>query len=501
MKKIILIVSIIILIGAILFLFGDKIRLNKIKVFLNTFDKQSLDYFAAIKQVRQVWYMPAPNTSDTLDIFKPDTQIATATKNLIDVFGFYESNLLDKEFTKSDCHWNNQIKPNPCGPNLFENLAEVNAFSFLKQWNIDINIEAKIVKPYLCKGVDSAVKTKRAIDNVVKSGGKVKYISMDEPLMAGSSNSSEGQGSCNYTTFQIIKEIKDWGNSVKSAYPDIIIGEIEPYPFYTIDKIKEWILLLENSGIHLPFFHLDLDLLTAKEKEKNGEINIQSDLSDLNSFLKSKNIAFGIIFHPESSHLANIKNNKDIFNRIMDYVDVTKQVIGVPDHVIFQSWIWFWTPAGKIDYKNGTAMPSINLPENNNTNLYSFLYTLKQGWYKLNKDLNNAQFVSQSVPLTVSKGQKFNVSITMKNVGKIPWSNQGAGHHLGSFNPQSNTIWNVSRVFLGDKELINPGQNKTFTFQVQAPNKSGIYDFQWKMIQEQVEWFGEASQNLKIKVK
>jgi hypothetical protein len=35
-----------------------------------------------------------------------------------------------------------------------------------------------------------------------------------------------------------------------------------------------------------------------------------------------------------------------------------------------------------------------------------------------------------------------------------------------------------------------PGQNVTFNFNVTAPSTPGMYNFQWKMVQDFVEWFG-----------
>ncbi len=51
---------------------------------------------------------------------------------------------------------------------------------------------------------------------------------------------------------------------------------------------------------------------------------------------------------------------------------------------------------------------------------------------------NNAQFVAQSVPETMTQGQIYQVSVTMKNTGDITWT---GGHRLGSQNPRDNMTW------------------------------------------------------------
>jgi hypothetical protein len=109
---------------------------------------------------------------------------------------------------------------------------------------------------------------------------------------------------------------------------------------------------------------------------------------------------------------------------------------------------------------------------------------------------NSAQFVRQIVPEKMIVGEKYQVSLTMKNNGTSKWL-KGINYRLGSQNPQDNNLWK-ERIDLTDEEIILPGQSKTFTFEVSAPETPGTYNFQWKMIQEYSEWFGESTQNISI---
>jgi len=114
---------------------------------------------------------------------------------------------------------------------------------------------------------------------------------------------------------------------------------------------------------------------------------------------------------------------------------------------------------------------------------------------------NNAQFVSQTPPpATVVAGQSYSVSVSMQNTGTSTWT-PGGNYHLGSQDPQDNTIWtSTNRVYLGATDSIAPGQSKTFTFNVTAPAVAGTYNFQWGMVQDGVEWFGGYSTNISITV-
>src|SRR6185295_16046578 len=89
------------------------------------------------------------------------------------------------------------------------------------------------------------------------------------------------------------------------------------------------------------------------------------------------------------------------------------------------------------------------------------------------ESINNAQFVSQSVPATMTAGQTYTVSVSMKNTGTNPWS-EATLHRLGSENPRDNSTWGMGRVLLASGETIAPGATKTFTWTVSAPSTPGL---------------------------
>ncbi len=123
-------------------------------------------------------------------------------------------------------------------------------------------------------------------------------------------------------------------------------------------------------------------------------------------------------------------------------------------------------------------------------------------WYVLRNLLgvsNSAQFVSQNVPPTMVTGQSYNVSTTYRNTGNVAW-NAANGYRLGSQNPQDSETWGLGRVYLDSTESITPGEEKVLEFQITAPSTPGNYNFQWRMLQEGVEWFGEPNTNLEIAI-
>ncbi|MEQ9307535.1 MAG: NBR1-Ig-like domain-containing protein, partial [Marinoscillum sp.] len=112
---------------------------------------------------------------------------------------------------------------------------------------------------------------------------------------------------------------------------------------------------------------------------------------------------------------------------------------------------------------------------------------------------NAAVFISQSVPSSVAEGASFTATITMKNTGSTTWTKSSL-HKLGSQNPQDNTYWGSTRVELLASESISPGNQVTFTLNGTAPSSAGTYNFQWKMVQDNVEWFGSTTDNVLVTV-
>jgi RHS repeat-associated protein len=111
--------------------------------------------------------------------------------------------------------------------------------------------------------------------------------------------------------------------------------------------------------------------------------------------------------------------------------------------------------------------------------------------------VNDATFVSQSVPSAMTAGQTYNVSVTMLNSGTTTWTTASL-YRLGSENPQNNTTWGINRVAV--PASIAPGQQATFSWTVTAPATAGTYNFQWQMVEDQVAWIGPLTPNVAVAV-
>src|SRR5260370_262909 len=102
-------------------------------------------------------------------------------------------------------------------------------------------------------------------------------------------------------------------------------------------------------------------------------------------------------------------------------------------------------------------------------------------------------------PVPLVPGQPVSVQVVMQNLGTTTWTPSGADcFRPGSQNPQDNTGWGTARVDLqGD---VAPGAAATFDFDITAPATPGTYNFQWRMVQEMVNWFGDSTPNIPVDV-
>lgn len=111
----------------------------------------------------------------------------------------------------------------------------------------------------------------------------------------------------------------------------------------------------------------------------------------------------------------------------------------------------------------------------------------------------NALFIKQDVPLILSPGATASVLITMRNIGTATWTAADA-FHLGAHNPRDNSTWGLARVHLEAGDAIAPGEDKTFSFDITAPQAPGVHNFHWRMLKELEVWFGEFSRYQPIMV-
>ena len=297
-------------------------------------------------QTDMVWYAPNMGSSDFPNLFNEPEKWILA-RNKLDVFQFYTQNLLP-----DNC--------DICGNNLLGTFTKVDAFRKLKEWDIPISIEVGAVKEWGCfEGAnDEELRVaNEVIQNVRSNGGDVAILAMDEPRIYGESKE------CSYTVPEIAKHTADFINKVHRKHPQIVIGDIEPYPHYSYKELTDWVLELKKNNVELAFFHLDVDV----ERVRVEGQNVSRDLQAFDEFFHEHGIPFGVIL---TSNWRDAGSNKTYYDSTMKWTSTVNEAMGKPEHVIFQSW---QGPAA-----NGLHEIPINLPQND-PELYSHIRLINEG--------------------------------------------------------------------------------------------------------------------------
>ncbi len=113
------------------------------------------------------------------------------------------------------------------------------------------------------------------------------------------------------------------------------------------------------------------------------------------------------------------------------------------------------------------------------------------------EQLDGAHFISQSVPGTLNPGDRVEVTITFQNIGTTTWS-EAAQVRLASESPEDNRTWGLDRVFLAAP--VASGGEVIFRFTIVAPSTAGTYDFQWRLLREGADSFGEFTPRIRVTV-
>lgn len=261
----------------------------------------------------QVWFTPNVASRDMLNLFSDASQWPAA-RSKIDVFKFY----IQQASPSDNCQG--------CGRNVFSNFVKVvpgGAFKWLNSNSIKIGLEAGAVKDWNCGRVptDAVETTVQAVSAIHASGAVVSYVAMDEPYVSV-------REWCRQPIEKVSEHVSYYIKRVNDSYPGVKVGLIEPYPFFTVEEIESFIISLEKTGVRLPFFHLDMHRAGALANSDIGE-----DLRNIEKFCKSRGIEFGVIVWGD-----NGGSNQLFFNSAMYTASTIRAGIGIPDHLIFQSW-------------------------------------------------------------------------------------------------------------------------------------------------------------------
>jgi hypothetical protein len=295
----------------------------------------------------QVWFHPNAGSEDFLRLFTEPESWAHV-RDRIDVFGFGYTALRET----------NPAATRLLGPNTWPAIQRADAVRKLSAWGKAIGVTVQPIQAYpspppaVENGQKQALLTLGAIDNVYKAGGKVQYISMDEPLRFSAPDFN------NYSYRDTVQGVKTFIEDIHAKYPEIQIGEYMPYPRFSLAQIEQWINALTAAGVPPAFEHVDLNYqFLMQPRQGVARARFAADLPALAAFCRQQRIPFGIVFTT-----TNVVNSSQQFfvqtRQSMQFVQPLLRPL--PDHLIFQSWA--------VDMSGQKTYPA-NLPETGNSSL------------------------------------------------------------------------------------------------------------------------------------
>ena len=304
-----------------------------------------------------VWFTPNLACVDMIEMFTAPEKWPLARAR-IDVFEFYTVQV-------GSGGWSCVGHPayNDCGDNHLESFVDVDAFSKLGMWGIDIAVQSFFAPPIMsydpveCSTAEYVYNLTldgsiNVIQNIEANGGALRYLAMDEPMRHWIPEyyytywgATDPRPCLADSIGEIADHMAAYILQMQVWFPSVQIGHIELYPEVGVDQLKEWIIALEARGVTLPFLHLDVHGPRVDQYISFGmDIDVAVDLAELKSFLEARGIAFGIIFSDiywdSQAWEEDVYDDQFYFERTMDWVDFVNDAGLEYNHSVFMSWVY-----------------------------------------------------------------------------------------------------------------------------------------------------------------
>jgi hypothetical protein len=103
-----------------------------------------------------------------------------------------------------------------------------------------------------------------------------------------------------------------------------------------------------------------------------------------------------------------------------------------------------------------------------------------------------AELVAVVLPTELACGDVFAASVIVRNTGAATWTRE-SGYKLGAVDDSDSLYTGEGRIWLPEGVAIAPGQTHSFEFDLTAPLSGGETLTDWRMVHEDVGWFGETA--------
>jgi len=168
-----------------------------------------------------------------------------------------------------------------------------------------------------------------------------------------------------------------------------------------------------------------------------------------------------------------------------------------PNFIVVRSSFALPSVLEQVYKKLKTQYPAYNYEVVDPYTLFSLIRQKDQGQLAY-----DAVVIDIQAPERMVCNEKYDVSVTLRNVGTYTWTEADL-FRLGA-SPYNQFMWSDykdggysnsvtdQRVFLSSADIIEPQQIKTFSFKITAPSTAGTYNLSTCMVRDGVTWFGST---------
>lgn len=298
-----------------------------------------------------MWLAPNVKTPDFINLFT-QPELWPQARSRTSAIQFYAQMFFDPGGCPS------------CGPNTYENFVAHGVFDRMNEWNIEVALEVGSVKPGDCAAELNTNFAKQILGKIRNAGSRLKYISIDEPFVAGTTmcNGLSPEQIADSTASFIQRTLE---NARQLDQDGLSIGLIESYPTFSADKIAWFLQLLHERGATPSHLNLDFDLWAVRGKGIS-QSEMTADLRKIQTKCRELGIPFGLIYWGHDG------DSPSIFSKdVLDLVTVINRVFGSPDRVVVQSW---------AQTKGGENLNPPNLSESTSNTLTGILLKVINGY-------------------------------------------------------------------------------------------------------------------------
>ncbi|MHB1036857.1 MAG: hypothetical protein ACYC35_23025 [Pirellulales bacterium] len=206
----------------------------------------------------------------------------------------------------------------------------------LGRWGIKFALEVGAVKPWGTTGEKTFNIERPLWQRIERCGGSIYAIAMDEPLCCARKDLHKPDE-------YAVEETARFIALVRKHYPQVLIGDIEPYPYIPLVDLIQWIEALEKRlaqmGVRgLDFFRLDVDWICFTVRNEGS----WREVKKLEQYCRGRRLPFSLIYWASGYPALDRRGLADdstwyvsVMQQGYDYASVD----GAPEQYVIESWI------------------------------------------------------------------------------------------------------------------------------------------------------------------